>query len=306
MNACTRIVFVVFAFMLAYPAAASNAQDSKKNRPPVFRIGVETVFVNVTVADTYNRYVTGLEKEHFRIFEDRIEQSITYFSQEPAPISVGIILDVSSSMKDDGNIQKAKSAIGRFLINDSTQDEYFLMTFNHEVTLLHDFTNRATDLQNAAAWLQPGGQTALYDAVYRGVDHALNGRNTKKAIIVITDGEDNSSRYSPREVRELARESDVQIYVIGQQGRLGYGIAEIKNLVSITGGRPFFPNNFNELEYYIDIIHAELRSQYLLGYTPSNLEHDGKWRRINVRLEPPQGLPRLSIHAREGYYAPGK
>ncbi|MDR0310791.1 MAG: VWA domain-containing protein, partial [Acidobacteriota bacterium] len=124
--------------------------------------------------------------------------------------------------------------------------------------------------------------------------------------VLITDGEDNSSRYTAVELREFAKESNVQVYGIGQQGTLGYGFAEIQYIVSLTGGRAFFPTNFNDLDYYIDLIHAELRSQYLLGYSPTNDVHDGKWRRIAVRLEGPSGLPRLAVRAREGYYAPKK
>ncbi|MEJ2247413.1 MAG: VWA domain-containing protein [Acidobacteriota bacterium] len=120
----------------------------------------------------------------------------------------------------------------------------------------------------------------------------------------MTDGQDNSSRYSSKEVREFAKESSVQIYSIGQLGELGYGMSIIREIVNITGGRAFFPNNFNELDYYIDLIHAELRNQYVLGYRPTNQNHDGDWRRIKVQLDAPRGLPDLKVHAREGYYAP--
>ena len=137
-----------------------------------------------------------------------------------------------------------------------------------------------------------------------GLEQIKNGKNEKKALILITDGEDNSSRYTASEVREFAKESDVQIYAIGEEGKLGYGRSEIQNIVGLTGGRAFFPNNFNELDYYIDLIHAELRNQYIVGYAPSNKNRDGKWRRIKVKLEPPEGLPKLIVHAKEGYYAP--
>ena len=136
------------------------------------------------------------------------------------------------------------------------------------------------------------------------LEQIKKGRNEKKALILITDGEDNSSRYSASEVRDFAKESDVQIYGIGEEGKLGYGRSEIQNIVSLTGGRAFFPNNFNELDYYIDLIHAELRNQYVVGYTPANKNRDGKWRKIRVKLEPPEGLPKLIVHAKEGYFAP--
>ncbi len=280
-----------------------NGQGSRPQERPLFRIGVETVFVKVSVTDPLNRYVTGLEKEHFRVFEDKVEQSIVQFTQETAPISVGIIFDVSGSMKDNNNINSAKSALMRFLQSANSEDQFFLVTFNHQTNLAQTFTSESAAVQNEIAFRAPGGRTALYDAVYKGLDYIRQGKNEKKALILITDGEDNSSRYTPAEVREFAKESDVQIYGIGEEGKLGYGRSEIQNIVGITGGRAFFPNNFNELDYYIDLIHAELRNQYVIGYNPTNKTHDGKWRKIRVRLEPPPGLPKLVVHAKEGYYA---
>lgn len=289
---------------LGVAASTSAQQDPKGAEKPIFRVGVETVFVKVSVTDPLNRYVTGLEREHFRVYEEKVEQQIAYFLQESAPISVGIIFDVSGSMKDNNNIASAKNAILRFLKSGNPEDEYFLVTFNQKTTLVQSFTSQSKTIQNEVAFKGAGGRTALYDAVYMGLDQMKNARHEKKALILITDGEDNSSRYSLNEIREFAKESDVQIYGIGEEGKLGYGRSEIQNIVGLTGGRAFFPNNFNELDYYIDLIHAELRHQYLIGYTPTNKAHDGKWRRIRVRLEPPAGLPRLIVHAKEGYYAP--
>ena len=296
--------FIVAAFLISI--LDLSGQTSKSPDRPIFRVGVETVFVKVSVTDPLNRYVTGLEKEHFKVFEDKVEQTIVHFNQESAPISVGLIFDVSGSMKDNNNIKKAKSAISRFLEGGNPNDEYFLITFNQKTTLVQSFTSQSASLQNDVAFQKPGGRTAMYDAVYMGLDQIKQAKNEKKALILITDGEDNSSRYSPTEVREFAKESDVQIYAIGEEGNLGYGRSEIQNIVGITGGRTFFPNNFNELDYYIDLVHAELRSQYVLGYQPTNTSHDGKWRRIRVALDAPKGLPKLIIKAREGYYAPKK
>lgn len=284
-------------------AYVRGQQTPQKPQAPVFRVGVETVFLKVSVTDPLNRYVTGLEKEHFKVFEDKVEQSVVHFTMESAPVSVGIIFDVSGSMKDNNNIQKAKNAIVRFLESGNPQDEYALITFNERTSLVQNFTSQSSTVRNEIAFKQAGGRTAVYDAVYMGLDQIKSGKNEKKALILITDGEDNSSRYSIAEVREFAKESDVQIYAVGEQGMLGYGRSLIQGIVSLTGGRAFFPNNFNELDYYIDLIHAELRHQYVLGYNPTNKAHDGKWRRIQVRLDPPEGLPKLSVHAKEGYYA---
>jgi Ca-activated chloride channel homolog len=286
------------------PGQDVAGMQTKPRERPLFRVGVETVFVKVSVTDPLNRYVTGLEQEHFKVFEDKVEQNIIHFTQQSAPISVGILFDVSGSMKDNNNINSARNAIVRFLQAGNPEDEFFLVTFNQKTTLVTNFTHESGAIQNEISFRQPGGRTALYDAVYMGLDQIKGGKNEKKALILITDGEDNSSRYSASEVREFAKESDVQIYGIGEEGKLGYGRAEIQNIVALTGGRAFFPNNFNELDYYIDLIHAELRNQYVIGYVPTNKTHDGKWRKIRVKLEPPEGLPKLIVHAKEGYYAP--
>ena len=150
---------------------------------------------------------------------------------------------------------------------------------------------------------QPAGRTAVWDAVYRGLDKMKAAKNEKKALILITDGEDNSSRYSSSEVQEFAKESNTQIYAIGEPGELGYGPSEIETIVRVTGGRAFFPESFNALDYYVDLIHAELRSQYVLGYVPSRKDHDGKWRKIQVKLGQPKGLPKLAVRTKEGYYS---
>jgi Ca-activated chloride channel family protein len=283
---------------------ALNAQNGKPASTPVFRSTVDVVFAKVSVTDNSNRYVTGLEREHFKIFEDKVEQSICYFGTEHAPVSVGIIFDVSGSMNDNSNIGQAKKAVDRFLQSGNPEDEYFLVTFNQKTTLVQSFTGQSASLQNGAALQKPGGRTALYDAVYLGLDLIKGAKNDKKALILVTDGEDNSSRYSPLEVREFAKESDAQIYGIGQEGNLNYGRSEITSIVSLTGGRAFFPHSFSELDYYIDLIHSELRNQYLLGYIPTNKVHDGRWRHIKVQLDAPKGLPKLVVNAKEGYYAP--
>lgn len=296
--------FLLLVFLIFCSGLHLAGQDRKQQSTPLFKVDVETVFVKVAVSDPLNRYVTGLEKEHFRIFEDNIEQEIIHFDQQSAPISVGIIFDISGSMKDNANIKKAKSAIAKFLEYGNPEDEYLLITFNQKTKLVRDFSQQVSTLQNDIVFQKPGGNTSLYDAVYMGLSYVMEGTNEKKALILITDGQDNSSRYSSKEVREFAKESSVQIYSIGQLGELGYGMSIIRELVNITGGRAFFPNNFNELDYYIDLIHAELRNQYVLGYRPTNQNHDGKWRRIKVQLNAPKGLPDLKVRAREGYYAP--
>ena len=281
-----------------------KAQNKKPPTPPVIKVDVETVFVKVAVLYNQDKAVVGLEKEHFKVYEDNVEQEIVHFHEQDAPISVGIIFDVSNSMKEDNNIRKAKNAIVRFLESGNPEDEYFLVTFNNKTNLAQTFTDQSSALQNEAAFQKAGGSTALYDAIYMGMDQIKRGSREKKALIVISDGEDNSSRYSAAEVKEFAKEIDAQIYAIGQIGPLGTGRGELLRIVNMTGGRVFFPENFNELDYFISQIHDELRSQYVLGYMPTNKGHDGKWRRIRVKLDLPEGLPKVIVRHREGYYAP--
>jgi Ca-activated chloride channel family protein len=280
------------------------SQIPKQAPPPLFRVEVETVFATVSVTDQYGRYVTGLEKDDFEVFEDQVRQDVSHFSHKAAPVSVGLIFDISGSMGDNYNISKAKNAVTRFLNEGVDEDEYFLVTFNQRSRVVQTFTRSGSTVQNEVARQKPGGSTALYDAVYMGLDYVKRGTNEKKAIILITDGEDNSSRYPPSEVREFAKELSVQVYAIGLEGLLQYGGSVIQNIISITGGRSFRPTNFNSLDYYLGLIHAELRSQYVLGYSPGNRVHNGRWRHIRIKVNAPPGMPKLIIRAREGYYAP--
>ncbi len=303
LNAKIRIAAYFTAALLLCSAPGFPDKLGKKEENPLFQVGVDTVFLRVAVTDPMNRCVTGLDKNSFKVFEDKVEQNITMFSEEQAPVSVGIIFDRSASMKDNGNIQAARAAIVRFLESTNPDDEFFLVAFNQQPSLVADWTHESASLSNQIILKQPQGRTALYDAVYLGLEKIKEAKNQSKALILITDGEDNSSRYTPAEVKEFAKEADVQIYAIGEHGLLGYGQYDIEELVRMTGGRAFFPDSFNDLDYYIDLIHAELRNQYVLGYVPTNKAHDGKWRKVQVRLDAPEGLPRLLVRTREGYYS---
>ena len=187
-----------------------------EDQAPRFRINVDTVVLRVTVTDPLNRYVVGLERTHFKVFENKLEQTLTHFSSDKTPISVGIILDMSGSMGD--NIMSARNSVIRFLEQGDPSDEYFLVTFNERSSLVRDFTNRSENIQNEITLKNPKGQTALYDAIYLGLEKIRAARSEKKALIIITDGEDNSSRYTFSELKDFVKESDAQIYVIGERG----------------------------------------------------------------------------------------
>lgn len=301
MIARTKFCMAAFPLLLSTSLFSADGKPGAAPRSAIFRTNVETVLIRTAVTDPLNRYVVGLEKEHFKLFDNKVEQTITHFSTDHSPLSVGIIFDRSGSMSE--KLVGAKNSVVRFLEQGTPEDEYFLLTFNDQVTLAQDLTPKNDNIRNQISFLQAKGRTALYDVIYAGLQKITEGRNDKKALIVITDGEDNSSRYTFSDVKDFARESDAQIYIIGERGDLGYGRAIISELVALTGGRAFFPDSLKSLDYYCDLIHTELRNQYVLGYTPSNAARDGKWHKVKVRLNPPEGLPKLNVRSREGYFA---
>jgi Ca-activated chloride channel homolog len=304
------IVKLLLAVVLA--AATTSAQQLNSPRPDVsqtLKVDVDLVVVNATVTDTQNRYVTGLEPEHFQLWEDKVEQRLEYFSAEDVPLTVGIIFDVSGSMKD--KLSAARDAAITFLKMGNPDDEYFLVEFSNRPQLTQDLTTDVAALQNRLVFAPAKGMTALYDAVYLGLNRIKEGTNPKKALLLITDGEDNRSRYNFSNIKEFVKEQDVQVYSIGivdawasQFGPAGGGRALIQELSELTGGRAFFPDSVLELEDICTKIAIELKNQYVLGYRSTNESQNGKWREIRVRITPPTGLPRLSVRAKAGYYGP--
>jgi len=265
------------------------------------------VLLNATVTDARNRHVTGLAKENFQVWEDKIEQEIQYFSAEDIPLSVGIIFDISGSMKD--KLTPARAAASTFLRMGDRNDEYFLVEFSNSPRLAENFTTDVAKLQSRLLFLRANGMTSLFDALYLGLNQVGHGSNTRKALLLITDGEDNHSRYSFSDVREFAKEHDVQIYAIGivddsSPQSSGYrGRAVLEDLANLTGGRAFFPPSVYDLESICAQIGVDLKNQYVLGYRSLNHSNDGKWRKVQVRINRPKGMPRLSVRAKSGYYA---
>jgi Ca-activated chloride channel family protein len=290
-------------------AGVAYSQDMRQALNQTLKVDVDLVLINATVTDPQNRYVTGLEGEHFEIFEDRVEQELQYFSAEDVALSLGIVFDVSGSMKDKLSI--ARDAAVTFLKTGSPEDEYFLAEFSAKPSIAQDFTTDISRLQNQLIFTPAKGMTALYDAVYLALEKVDEGSNPKKALLMITDGEDNRSRYTFGNVREFVKESDVQIYSIGivnnwnsqlAMGRTGRAL--IEELSEVTGGRSFFPNSVYELEDITTKIAVELKNQYVIGYFSTNEGKDGKWRKVQVKVNPPRGLPRLTVRAKQGYYGP--
>ncbi len=276
---------------------ALNAQDQIITSIP------EIVSVRISVRDGSNRFMhSGLTKEYFKIFEDGNEQTITYLSQLPSPISAGILMDISASMSKNNALKKTQNAIARFLKTAAPDNDYFLVSFNEDAKLSRLFTGQLASLQSQNPIRRPIGSTALYDAIYLSLNEVRRAKNTNQALILITDGEDNISNYTPIQVREFAKELDVSIFAISEKGVPDDGAKELKKIVKLSGGRYYYLSDFSEVDHYLDLIHAELSNQYLINYSPTNKKHNGKWRNITVRLQPPPSYPKLFVSAREGYY----
>jgi len=290
-------------------AAPETGPASLRIHPGSFiRLNVDMVLVPVTVTDPLNRLVTGLEKEDFQIYENSGEQKIASFACEDAPVSIGIIFDLSGSMTS--KLVRAREAILQFIKTANPQDEFFVIGFNDRPELIEDFTSSVEDIQARLATVHAGRRTALLDAIYYGIAKMKDAHHERKALLVVSDGGDNRSRYTEGEVRAEVREADVEIYSIGifdpyaatPEERTGPQLLD--DVSSSTGGRLFRVDDVDEMSDIAEKISTELRNQYVIGYKPKDLTRDGKWRKVKVKVNPPPGLPPLTVYARTGYYAP--
>ena len=288
-------------------------REGADSRGANIRVDTNLVLINVTVTDPLNRFVTGLEKEHFKLREDKVDQEVSHFASEDAPLAVGLVFDTSGSM--GAKLQKARQAAAQFFRTANPEDEFFLVQFNDRPELVVKFTTNTEEIQNRLTFTQAKGRTSLLDGVYMAMHEMKKARNTRKAVLVLSDGGDNSSRYTESEIRNLVREADVQVYAIGifepvsARGRTAEelsGPTLLSDLAEQTGGRHFPVENVNQLPDVAAKIGIELRNQYVLGYTSTNLERDGKYRRVEVKLVQPRGLPPLRAFWRQGYYAPSQ
>jgi len=290
-----------------------NQQPTAGQQP---KVGNEVLITNtdlitftVTVTDIYGRFVSGLGKSAFSVVDDKQPQEISYFSDDDAPVSVGVIFDLSGSMSGD-KVKRARDALSHFIQTSHDSDEYFLIAFNSRVQLLLDRTRDGNAVLDRLTFVQTKNNTALYDACYLGVERVQRGTHPKRALLLISDGQDNNSRYTFNELRRVLKESDVVVYAIGilnggdvgsSLGMEGQGILE--ELASVSGGKAFFPRTNAEMDDIFEQIALELRHQYSIGYRPPNFINDGKWHRIKVKITPPRGLPRLFVRSKEGYFA---
>jgi len=294
------------------PRAKPRAEAPENERiTPNLRIDTNLVLVPITVTTPLNQIVTGMEKENFRLYEDKVEQEITYFASFDAPLSIGMVFDASGSM---GNkLNKSRQAAAAFFKTANPEDEFFLIQFNDRPQLVVPFTREVEEIQNRLTFTQAKGRTALLDALYLAMQTLKKGRNPRRALLVISDGGDNSSRYTETEIRNVLKEADAQVYAIGifepigARGRTAEELAGpglLSDLAEMTGGRHFPVDNLNDLPDIAAKIGLELRNQYVLGYISKNPNRDGKYRRISVKLNQPRGLPPLRALHRQGYYAP--
>ncbi|HLH17523.1 MAG TPA: VWA domain-containing protein [Bryobacteraceae bacterium] len=297
-------------------APRSTAAADRAGTPlpkATLRVDSTLVLIPVTVTDPMNRFVTGLEKENFKIFEDKKEQEITQFSSEDTPLSIGVIFDCSGSMGK--KLEKSRLAVAQFFKTANPEDEFFLVQFSDSAELVQPFTTNVEEIQNRVTFTQSKGRTALLDAIYLGLHEMKKAHNARKALLIISDGGDNSSRYTEGEIRNLVKEADVQIYAIGiyepmaarartPEEAAGQGL--LTDIAEMTGGRQYPVDNVNELPDIAGKIGVELRNQYVLGYQPQNREHDGKYRHVQVKLVQPRGLPTLRAFFKLGYYAPSQ
>jgi Ca-activated chloride channel family protein len=292
------------------PDADDGVDPALRTHTRPLKVDVNLVLIPVTITDPMNRLVTGLEKDNFELYDEDKKQVIQDFSSEDSPISMGVIFDVSGSMGD--KMDKAREAVVEFFRTANPDDEFFMISFSDRPQVLSDFTQSIEEIQGTLLYTIPKGRTALLDAIYLGLDNMRRARHQKKALLIISDGGDNHSRYTPSEIKSIVREADVQVYAIGifsqspatMEERMGP--QTLSEITDLTGGRTFTIENPNELADVATKIGIELRNQYVLGYRPTNAVHDGKWRKVKVKLNPPKGLPPLRVYAKSGYYAPSQ
>lgn len=296
----------------ARPAVTGSdvAAKATSSQGRAIQVNADLVLVPLTVTDPQNRLVTGLERGNFQLFDNNAGQTIKSFATEDAPLSIGIVFDLSGSMQS--KFVRARKALSEFLHTCNPQDEFFVIGFNDRPAVLVDYTSDVEDVEARMVMLRPENRTALIDALYLGVNKLRDAKYQRKALLVVSDGGDNRSRYTQGELMRTVRESEVQIYSVGIFDAYAPTVEEqngpqlLHEMSEATGGRLFVVHDVQDLSDIAQRISEELRNEYVIGYTPTDRRRNGAWRKLNVRLLPPPGLPELTVHNREGYYAPSQ
>lgn len=305
---------MLVALVLSCLVGVWAAQAPGDTRPDVnLSVNSTLVVIPVTVTDASNRFVVGLEKQNFSLFEDGARQSISQFAAEDAPLSVGLLIDTSGSM--GMKLGTSRQAVAEVLKILNAQDEAFLIEFSDRATLAIPFTHDFTGIEEKLGVVESQGLTALLDSIEMGLREMKKARNPRKALLIVSDGGDNNSRYTAQEIENLVRQADVQVYAMGvfepfSNLRLSAselsGPALLAEVSEQTGGRLFPARAFSALPNVARRIAIELRNQYVLAYSPSKRDRDGKYRKVEVKLNPPEGLSALKARWRVGYYAPAQ
>ena len=308
------VLLAIHAESHGKPAAAQLAGSAPASQPGTdvnIRVNTTLVLIPVTVTDALNRFVLGLDRQDFRVYEDGAEQKVKQFAGEDAPLSIGLLVDTSGSM--GSKIDISRQAVAQFLKTMNAQDEAFLVEFSDRAELAVGFTGHSDEIENKLTSVESQGLTALLDAVYMGLREMKKAKNPRKALLIISDGGDNNSRYTAAEIKNLVREADVQIYAMGVFEPFPYlalsgaelsGPRLLSQISEQTGGRAFAAANDSTLPSVATRMGIELRNQYVLAYSPANQNRDGKYRKVEVKLNQPQGLSSLKARWRLGYYAP--
>jgi Ca-activated chloride channel family protein len=285
-------------------AAAQRGAARKAGPSANLRVDVKLVLIPVTVTDPFGAPYAGLSRGAFRLYENGVEQQIKYFSAEDAPVSLGVVFDSSGSMQ--GKLDQSRAAVAEFFDTAVPGDEFFLVEFSDAPRLLCDFTSDAGRIQEALAGIAPKNWTALLDAVYMAVHRMRQARNPRKALLILSDGGDNNSRYTENEIKSLVREADVCIYAVALVGGglMRRRVPLLNGLARETGGRVREVARLRDVPAAVATISAAIRHQYLLGYSSNNPRRSGLYHKVQVRLNPPPDLPRLRATWRAGYYAP--
>ena len=305
------------AFWLTALAHFAGGQVSiePRQRPPAsapdkptanLRVDTHLVLAPVTVCDPLNRPITGLEKENFQVFDDDVPQTITHFSMDDEPVAVGLIFDVSGSM--GAKLARSRDAAAAFFNTTNREDEFFLIEFDNSPRVVVPLTQNPGAIMGELTFTRSGGQTALVDAVILGLHELKKSKLGRKAVLVISDGGENNSRYTDNELKNMIREADALVYGIGIYGN-GSSREEIegpdflRGMAEQSGGHVLtgMAGDLPDIAWRIGV---ELRNRYVLGFSPANQPRDGKYHRVEVKVIPPRGLPKLTAHWRRGYYAP--
>ena len=328
MNYAKALFPLTLVLIVLCLASANNAQQESPQTllpspspspspSPQQPVGVanEPVLVNtdlisfiITVTDVYGRFVSGLKKDAFSVYDEKQQQDISFFSDDDAPVSVGIVFDLTGSMSGE-KVKRAKDALAHFFDTSLDKDEYFLITLQSgRAFLTLDRTRDSKAILDKLTFVQTRGNTAFYDGVYLAAERVQRGAYPKRAVLVISDGQDNNSRYTFNDLRKMLKESDVAIYSVGIEesgnGSLALeGSGILDEISGVSGGKSFFPRSNAEMDDIFEQIALELRHQYSIGYRPPNFVNDGKWHRIKVKVAPPRGMPRLFVRSKEGYFA---